>query len=90
MGHTASPGTPGKGTEPPTCSPPPLRLGVSDFRTHGSNCFSSIRRIKLVAADVRRLILFRARKVGASLRRLLQFKDSKRERFLSLSDGDKK
>jgi len=44
-----------------------------------------------VAADVRRLILFRQKKVRAFLRWLLQFKGSKRESFrriLSVNCGD--
>ena len=37
--------------------------------------------MNLVAADVRRLILFRLKEVGASSRRLLRFRGSMREIF---------
>jgi hypothetical protein len=46
-----------------------------------SNCWRFSLPRTLVAADVRRLTHFRATKVRGSLRRLLRFKDSKRENF---------
>src|SRR5207253_4428623 len=71
----------------------PVKVRAADVANNsGYGCATTMRCHDLVAADVRRLTLFRRKKVRASLRRLLRFSGSTREHVpgnLSSSEEEK-